>query len=548
MPQTKSKLLVPIISAAVVVAGGVAAYLYFNGSLGDATSPLSSAKVVPNEALMAGSISTDTKSWSQLRQFGSPETQTLIGQGLDEFKNKIFTELKIDYEKDVKPWLGNIMFAVLPSSTSNQTQKTSVLTVVGIKDKVSALNFANKLKNQKDIQPQVSEYKDIQIIETKGQSSNTYLAVLDNHLVGSSERRPVELAIDTFKGQPSFASKEGAASLLSQGVDVKNSLAQFYVPDYGSVTQQWLATTPHAPQIPPETLKQLQQVKSVAMGVGVDDVGLRMKAIAKITPSALKWEYKPVPGKVVAQFPAETIALASGQGISRFWSSLVQQSQNSLEIQQAIKDARQQVKTSVNLDLDKDIFGWMDGEFALGAISSNQGILAPLGFGGALVFKTSDRTTAEATFNKLDTFAKDHLIAVTQRDVQGKTVTEWQLPGRGALLGHGWLDGESVFVALGGPIVDAIATQPNPSLDNSETFKAVTGSLPKPNAGYFYLDMDKAMSLVNRYLVQAQNNNIPPAASTLLNSIRGIGMTTTQPDDSTSQVEMLLALKPNSAK
>lgn len=190
----------------------------------------------------------------------------------------------------------------------------------------------------------------------------------------------------------------------------------------------------------------------------------------------------------------------------------------------------------------------MDGEFALAAIPSNQGILAPLGFGAALVFKTSDRATAEATFNKLDAIAQGYSVTVAQRDIQGKSVTEWQLPLEGALLGHGWLDKETVFVAFGGPIVDAIATQPSQSLNDNETFKAVTGTLQKPNAGYFYLDMDKTMSLVNRYLPQGQNPYISPEANTLLNSIRGIGMTATQPEKSTSKLEMLLALKPRSAK
>jgi len=39
-------------------------------------------------------------------------------------------------------------------------------------------------------------------------------------------------------------------------------------------------------------------------------------------------------------------------------------------------------------------------EFAIAAIPSKQG-LAAIGFGGALVFDTSDRKTAEATFDKM---------------------------------------------------------------------------------------------------------------------------------------------------
>jgi len=51
----------------------------------------------------------------------------------------------------------------------------------------------------------------------------------------------------------------------------------------------------------------------------------------------------------------------------------------------------------------------MDGEFAIAAIPSKQGFLAAIGFCGALVFDTSDRKTAEATFDKIDAIAKSNL-------------------------------------------------------------------------------------------------------------------------------------------
>jgi hypothetical protein len=198
----------------------------------------------------------------------------------------------------------------------------------------------------------------------------------------------------------------------------------------------------------------------------------------------------------------------------------------------------------VNIDLDKDIFGWMNGEFAFGAVPSNQGVLANVGFGGALVFDTSDRKTAEATLTKLDTLAKTQQINVANRNIAGKDVTEWQIPRQGALLAHGWLDQDTVFVALGGPVADAISDHKNQSLNNSDAFKAVTGSLHKPNGGYFYLDMDrtKTVPLINSF-ISSDTNTI-----TILSSIRGLAFTANSPDKSTSELEMLLALKPNTAK
>ncbi|MEH2071284.1 MAG: DUF3352 domain-containing protein [Nostoc sp.] len=553
MPESKSKFLIPAVGAAVVVAGSIAAYTYLKGSSGGSTDALGSAKVVPSTALMATYITTDSQAWAKLQQFGTPEAQKLVAKRLEDLNKQIFSDSNVSYEKDIKPWAGGVMIAVLPpdrvkpvqlnlppsapNPPTNVQPEQNILVVVGIKDKISALNFANKLKSQKDLKFQESDYQGQKIIETTENGKPTYSVVLNNsHLVLAPKKQAVEKAIDTFKGQSSFANKEGASSIL-KGVDVKNSLAQIYVPDYAGLVQQFAATNPQATQLPPQTLAQLKQVKSVVAGVGVDDAGVRVKAIANLDPQLIKYQYQSTPGNIVGQFPTDTFALVSGNGISRGWETVVEQSKDSPELKQALEQVRGQLKF-VNIDLDKDIFGWMNGEFALGAIPSNQGVLASVGFGGALVFDTSDRKTAEATFTKLDTLAKTQQINITNRNIGGKDVTEWQIPRQGALLAHGWLDRDTVFVAVGGPVAEAIADRKTPSLDSSDAFKAVTGSLQKPNGGYFYLDMDKTKTL------PLVNSFISSEANTILSSIRGFGITATSPDKSTSELEMLLALKP----
>ncbi|QFS45306.1 DUF3352 domain-containing protein [Nostoc sphaeroides] len=552
MPESKSKFLIAAVGAAVVVAGSIAAYTYFKAPSGGSSDALGSAKLVPSTALMATYITTDSQAWAKLQQFGTPEAQKLVAKGLENFNKQVFSDSNVSYEKDIKPWAGGVMIAVLPPNQGkpaqlkapnapiNIQQESNILIIVGIKDKLSALNFANKLKSQKGLKFQESDYKGQKIIETTENSKPTYSVVLNNsHLVLAPEKQAVEKAIDTFKGESSFASKEGASSILNKGVDVKNSLAQIYVPDYAGMVQQLAAGSPQAKQLPPQALAQLKQIKSVVAGVGVDDAGVRVKAIANLDPQLNKFQYQSSPGNIVGQFPTGTFALISGNGISRGWETLVEESKNYPEMKQGLEQVRGQLKF-FNIDLDKDIFGWMNGEFAFGAIPSNQGVLANVGFGGALVFDTSDRKTAEATLTKLDTLAKTQQIEIANRNIGGKDVTEWQIPRQGALLSHGWLDQDTVFVALGGPVAEAISDRKNPSLDNSDTFKAVTGSLQKPNGGYFYLDMDKTQTVpLLKSLISSDANAI-----TILSSIRGLGFTANSPDKSISELEMLLALKP----
>jgi hypothetical protein len=247
----------------------------------------------------------------------------------------------------------------------------------------------------------------------------------------------------------------------------------------------------------------------------------------------------------VGQFPSETFALVSGQGISKSWQTFVQQSQDYPELNQVIQQARTQLKTT-QIDLDKDIFGWMNGEFGLGAVRSNQGLLANVGFGGALVLDTSDRKTAEATLTKLDNLAKQQSINIAQKNIGGKKITEWQIPLQGALVSHGWLDNDTVFIALGEPIAETLANRQGTALDQSDTFKTVIGSLQKPNGGYFYLDMDKTTDIIKRLSAQGQPLN--PDTTAILTSMRGVGVTVNSPSKSKTEMEMLFSLKPSQGK
>ncbi|MFP5273117.1 DUF3352 domain-containing protein [Coleofasciculus sp.] len=538
-----------IIGTTLVAVGGGAAYLYAQGFWGVVDTPAASAKVIPDEAVMVGFISTDPQAWMQLQKFGTPELQTLVNQSLDDLQAETFKDSQISYEKDLEPWLGNVTVAVLPSTSPEAVDDSQILTVVTIKNKFNLLKFASQLKREEKLgKTQEIDYNGLTILETTDAEKTFYSAVLRQHLVISEDVKPVQLAIDSFKGEPSLASQGDVAKLFSQDIDILNPIVKFYIPDYTAFVQEMVANNPEVAPLPPATLEQLQGFKSVKMGMGIDDVGIRLKTIANVEPSAIQVEFKPNPGQIISQFPASTMMLLTGNGISQGWDAIAESAQTDPQLQQGLNSLRS-AANSINLDVDNGIFGWMDGEFALGVIPSTEGILAPVGFGGVIVFQTSDRATAQATLTQLDTLAQQNTIQVLPRTVQGQSVTEWTIPGQGTWLGYGWLDQNTLFIAIGEPMVEKMLAKTEPSLDQSESFTAVTENLPQSNNGYFYLDMDKTMTVVNGFL----ENTIPETpdsssdtqtALAILNSVQGIGGTATQANPSTHIFEMIVRLEP----
>ncbi|MEO1374062.1 MAG: DUF3352 domain-containing protein [Cyanobacteria bacterium J06635_10] len=545
MSKLKPRFLIPAIGAAVVVIGGIAIYSYLKGGpSGGISDAAASAKLVPDDAMMATYIATDPQVWSKLEKFGTPEAQKLVTAGLKSFNKNLSSDNSISYDKDLKPWVGGVMVAVLPppkvQPAQNKPQASAaepnILMVVGIKDKVEALNFANKLKQQKGVKSKEIKYKGQSIQETKGKISTTYSTILNDRVLFAPSQNAIQQAIDTSKGEPSFLNKPGASQVIGNNLNLENTLAQVYVPDYAGMMKQLIANNPQVQQIPPQTLEQLKQIKSVVGGIGVDELGLRVKANTNLDSRLVKYHYEKTPGKVLSQLPQDTIAALSGGGISKWWKAFAEQAKDNPDLNIMLTQVRGQLKF-VDIDLDKEIFGWMDGEFGIAAIPTNQGLLRQIGFGGAFLFHTSDRKTASATFSKLDNLAKAQSIKVAQKDMEGKQITEWQIPGQGAILAHGWLGEGTALLTLGGSIAETLTQKEFQPLNSSKSFQNTTATLPQENGGYFYLDMEKALPVVNRLFP-------PPAeASVILNSIRGIGVTATSPNKSLTQMEMLLTLK-----
>ena len=541
MSLKKSHFLVA--GAAILLAGGLATYVYFRNVALKVSKPLGSAQILPATAVMTAFISPNSQALAQLQELGTPEAQRLIAGRLKRMEEESLAETNISFEKDLQPWVGSVTMALLPTDNPESTEKTDLLVVIGIKNKVKAWNFANKLKEKEDTKVEEKEYKGVTVWEIKEANTETYNgAVLGDYLAIADSFEGMTRAIDTFAGEPSLASRDDAAAIISKSAGVKNPFFTLFVPDYGALMGEFNANLPESERLSPSAINSLNSVKSLVMAGGVDADGVRWRTVTKLN-TPLTQPPEPIPGKLLANFPAETMALFSGGGISQIWSELVTQAQNEPTLMSALGLLRQGLAVT-GLDADTEIFGWMDGEFAMGAIASNEGLLAQVGLGGAMVWETSDRSNAQKLFDKLDEVATGTAqVSLERANINGKEVTQWQMLGLGSFLGHGWLDENTVFIAAGQPIVELMTSGPEVPLSSSTSFQEATGSLPQPNQGYFYLDTERVVSWLERYPYAASSGYISPEVLTILNSMRGIGVTAVWPDAYTSEVEVLWGLK-----
>ena len=515
-------------------------YIYQQGWLGKKLTPLEGAKVIPKEAIVTSFISVESKNWSQLSQLGLPETEKLIEENIKNIKREFSNSTTVNYQQDVQPWLGGIMLAILPQQLSIKSEE-SVLIVVGIKNKIKALKFIAKLQKESEEDWQERKYKGITITKISNQNNETInSALLGNKLVLSNDKLTLEKAIDTYKGESSLASKPYAQEILSQQLTIQNPIAHLYFTDFNYLIEQIAQE-----EISLTALKELQQLESVVMGVGIQKEGIHLQSITNFKTDNNNSDFPTTDSKILSKLPNRTIAAVNGKNINQTWSATVKQIEEYDDIRRTLDLGRLSFRHGTGLDLDEDIFSWMDGEFTVGLITTDRAIIPgmTIGLGSTIILETNNPNKAKETLTQIEKSLKSYVgINSRQKKIDNKqTITEWIVPQSGLSLSHGWIDKNYLVFTIGNSVFESIDNSGDHSFTRSDKFKSIAQKLPNKNFGYFYLDMNQTMSIINQF--PTDSTDISPEAMTVLNSLQGIGATATMPDESTSQLDVLVLFK-----
>ncbi|UAJ71733.1 DUF3352 domain-containing protein [Synechocystis sp. PCC 7339] len=523
-----------VAAIAIVVGGGL--FLYSRMNRGRDLTPQTGAQVLPSDTMMAGFVETDQQRWLSLGKFQvfAPE------QWGDALQENLLANGDIDYGQDIQPWLGNVMVAMVP--IPGEADQTDLLLVVGVKDKTKALQFFQKLAAQWQSPPQELEYEGVKLWEAvTGDGETISYALVDEKLVVASQTSTIETVIATVQEGNSLGAASQGRGLWEKTSSLKNPIATFYVLDYGQLLTAM--ATQSGENLPPETLEQLAQIESLVMGVSIADQGLHFQAIANLAPGA-PMDFPPSANRILERVPADTLMALNGTDIKGRWQQLVSQGESVEPLGTTVEEIRRAFASETALDLDNDVFGWMDGEFAVGMVPARGGMLGDFGVGGLILLETGDRQTAENTISQLENLVRRELppgMDSRQEDVQGVKITLWDSPDQRTAMGYGWLDEDIFLLTIGfapNPLVDLPRED---SLADGGTFAEVTSALPQRNHGYFYVNLEEAWPLFGA--LSGATAEVPPEAQSILEGITGLAITTSNVDGETGQVDLIVVLK-----
>ena len=542
----------------MVVGGGVAAYfLLVQRNIFSGNAP-AGTQLIPQDALVTASISTDSEQWQQLRKYGTPEIQAALDQQLNQLQENLLTANGYNYEKDIKPWLGKtVTVAYLPSGAAAAGKgqapppevpffKQPDLMVLPVAKPVEAKQLLDKAKSQPATKLATRTYKGIQIRETQKSNARNYsLAVLDRFLVVTNNPKVTERVIDVYKGATSVAATPGYTEKWGT-ISASNPFAQLYL--NGPVFSAAAAANSKQ-ALSPEQLAATQQRQGVAATVTLEPEGMRFGGISWLKPnSTQKYAAQNTTNRLARRLPGDTLLMFSGGNLARFWQDYAQKTESNSPSPISPANLSAGLKTTLGLNLEQDLLPWMGGEFSLALIpASPEALTLPgnqqsvqLGAGVVLMVQASDRSRAEKTLQELDrVMATRYQFQVDTTQVKGQPVVNWISPLGGLNASHGWLEGNVVFLTIGAPVASALVPQPQAPLDQSQLFQQAVPSKPNPNNNQFFLDVDRTINSGTLNLPQL----LPQEQKMLAKGMRAIGVTAAISDERSIRFDLFVQMK-----
>ena len=549
--QNTGSLVLTLSSAGLFIGAGLASYWLLTQGYPMSRDLPAGANIIPQDALFAVSLTTDSTQWQKFREFGTKETQAELDKNLLQLSDRIRTHYGYDFQKDISPWVSDqVTLAMLAPKVSKSVSKP-VANESGINTSDQSFEIILPVRNPEKARSLLAQpkafkggkwidrtYKNISIKETQESGASLSAAILDERFLVITDRpKTIERAIDAYQGKVSLATTPGFAENMPK-IATYQPFAQFYVNVPFSAK---IAAASPLHQLPAQILTQLQSNQGCSGTITLASSGISLKGVSWLNPNSqrvLAMENKA--GKMQNRLPIETLMMLSGSNLRRFWADYVLTFQGNPLSPIPPQELRENVKSYTNLDLDQDLLSWMSGEYAISVIPSSpkQGT-PPENFRVALMFMVhaSDRASAETSLKKLDDVMKtQYQFQIEQGKIEGTPVVNWIAPLGTLTATHGWLDGDVAFLSLGAPVTNKIIPQPNKTLASNTLFQQTVPKELNPINSQFFLDVDRA----DKNLLLPQ---MFPTQETLLETLRSIGLTTAVSDSRSTRYDIFVELK-----
>ncbi len=566
------------------------------------------SSLFPADAPLVGFISIKPENWESLTRF---HLFHMAKQTILKFMPK---EANFNYARDIQSWLGEEVGVVFLPKVANTTvtMESTFAMVFPITNEMRVQSFLDEVKKDKE-KVKIREYQGATIFEIKTSKSeapvnkplpapkagksasksfpdaleklknrrqnNLAIATFPGYVVLGLDSKPLEQLIDTKNGNRANISANPELQALTQQHQAPGVLVSMYQNPVAYIALFYDLLKDIAKDLPPESngilsssllnlenisLEQLKTYKSINSSLRSQPEGMRFQVqtyLAKLTPEEkLKSANKSIKNKreqvMISRMPAATYSAMTGSNINLYWQAVSRILETIPEMKKGLTGFREFVKTTTTLDFDRDFIGWMDREYGFFTFPTKGGLFKLFSpnanFGIGVIVKTSNRSAAENTLNKLEQLIKSSSngeFTIKNSNIKTQTVTSWDVKtGDFSPLAYSWIEQDTLLLTTGFGAISDLVPKPYVQLSDTYNFTTATNSLPYPNQGYSYINMGSSLSLIYGFIPQEYHQNeFFQVFKQAIGSIYSISATTSQTEE-TQQADMLMVLAPTREK
>ncbi|NTV62428.1 MAG: DUF3352 domain-containing protein [Oscillochloris sp.] len=262
-------------------------------------------------------------------------------------------------------------------------------------------------------------------------------------------------------------------------------------------------------QIPEATANQFrEQIKSMdalqGMGLSISMLadGLAFDALgvidqAKLTQASqdqLKEAANPVSADRVGNVSANALSALS----FRLPSTFGQQIRESIDGTPGAAEQVAQMEQELNLDLDRDLLSWLQGEVTIVLLPGEEIMGSPAPVTGYLALTPNDRAAAEDGMSRIIKAAETGSGGMFTFSEEQIADVPWQVfsPEGQAIGGYAFV-GDDLVIGFGHTALEQ-ATKPTGALSTNSDYQTGTKVLPSPNGGLFFVNLPAVVDLVDQ--------------------------------------------------
>ncbi len=479
---------------------------------GGITDNPKAAMFVPNQAPVMLSLLVNPDRLENFRQVVAlPKERRRSKFELSQLKKNLLANTNLDYERDIKPWLGDEVTLAVTSLDYDRDESNGVqpgyLLIAATEDEELAKEELQLAYTQDAIAGTYDlafeEYKGVNLIYKNSLSPQPNSKILASAVVGDYV---------LFANHPKVL-RDAINNVQVENLNLNNSpayqdaLKTIEDPKIGVVyvnlpaISAWIANAP-IPEIP-----EVKQMLTVSLSLKPQGL-VAETALYGVTDEEI--EKQPAlsqPVQALQYIPADSILTAAGTDLNNFWNQVNTGLDTDSPLQQIITQGIDFIQSPFQIDLPEDIFSWVKGEYALALLPETKNTELDWVF----VAEKPSISEENNPIEKLDSLAIDRDLNVVNIPILDQEITSWtklstkednadnktnnkkgkdkpmtrlDTEVKGA---HVSMGNYEIFATSVEALEEALQAGEN-SLLTSEKFQLSIEALSQNNDGYFYVD------------------------------------------------------------